>query len=83
VANSNGLTKGTPGDSKSICLLTNDLDDEVSVGGKSWLDWRLLIGDTFGVDSLGNMVCTTGYIGGWDIDSANIHKGDVYLYSAD
>ena len=82
-ANANGLTTGTIGQSGGIGLYTADQSSYVTVGGKTWKNWRFLISNTFGVDSVGNMVCTTGYIAGWDIDESNIHKGNVYLYSAD
>ena len=72
---STSLTSGTLGSSNSVHLYTSFPESSATtIGGYKGSNWRLIVGNKFGVDKYGNMYCTGGTIGGWNISGS-------YLYS--
>lgn len=56
--NEDMLSYGAIGKPDSIFLIpSGNLDEDVSIGGERWSDWRLTVGNKFGVDSYGNLRC--------------------------
>lgn len=81
---SGNLYKGSLNEKGGYYLITQNLDTAISVAGSSeFSDWRLVIGDSFGVDSWGNLyakdvqlegtiTATSGKIGSWQITKEGI-----------
>lgn len=81
---SGNLYKGDLNKKGGYYLITQNLDTAISVAGSSeFSDWRLVIGDSFGVDSWGNLyakdvrlegtiTATGGKIGSWQITEEGI-----------
>lgn len=54
-ATSISIKGNTLGTSDSIYLGTSDLSSSITINGHSATDWRILVGDKFGVDKNGNL----------------------------
>lgn len=74
---SNGLKKGTLKDTSDypFHMYTSFPEEPVTIAGQLANDWRLIIGDNFGVTQNGNVYAAGGNIGGWDINSYGLTKG--------
>ena len=75
------LYSGTIGADNSLHLGTKNLGNNTSVGGRSGSDWRLTVGQHFGVTNTGALYCNDihaagGTIAGWHIDTNKIYSGN-------
>ena len=62
------LTSGPIGNEGSFHMYTEYHEGSVKIAGKDDSNWRLTIGNNFGVDKDGGMYAASGNIGGWDIN---------------
>lgn len=72
------ISLGTTG-SDRIHLSTKDLTTAISINNESRLDWRLLLGDKFGVTKAGYMNAGSGKIGGLILEQNSIHSNGKTL----
>lgn len=80
------LYSGTIGADNSLHLGTKNLGNNTSIGGRSGSDWRLTVGQHFGVTNTGAVYCNDihaagGTIGGFKIDTTSIRTNDVAVTS--
>jgi len=59
-----------------VHLSTRDLDSELVINNESRSDWRLILGNKFGVTKGGYLSTSEGIIGGWEIDSTAIRSNE-------
>lgn len=74
--NSNSLKTGTAGSENGILFTNSSLGSALKVGGTSTTNWRLTIGNNFGVTAKGNLYCSGLYCSGGTIYS------DVEIYGS-
>lgn len=72
------ISLGTTG-SNRVHLSTKDLTTAISINNESRLDWRLLLGDKFGVTKAGYMNAGSGKIGGLILEQNSIHSNEKNL----
>lgn len=64
-ATSISIKGNTPGTSNSIYLGTSDLSSSITINGHSATDWRILVGNKFGVDKNGNLYANGATLSGY------------------
>ena len=74
------LYSGTIGADNSLHLGTKNLGNNTSIGGRQGSDWRLTVGQHFGVTNTGALYCNDihaagGDIAGWRIESSYLASG--------
>lgn len=67
------------GNSNRVHFSTKDLITAVSINNESKLDWRLYLGDKFGVTKAGYMSAGSGKIGGLILEENSIHSNGKTL----
>lgn len=73
----------TSSNTDRVHFSTNNLTTAVSINDESKLNWRLFLGDKFGVTNAGYMSVGSGKIGSWTIDSDSIHSSDKNIWDKD
>ena len=64
------LTNGTIGQAGSIGLFPSGNSVSLTIGGQTWSDWRILVADKFGVDSVGNVALNNSLYASGTINSS-------------
>ena len=72
------ISLGTTG-SDRVHLSTKDLSSAIEINGQSTTEWRLLLGDKFGVTKAGYMNAGSGKIGGLVLEQNSIHSNEKNL----
>lgn len=62
------ITGGTRGTNNYVYLSIND-SGSLSINSISKTDWRVILGNTFGIDKSGYVTASTGKIGGWKLNT--------------
>lgn len=64
-------------------MFSADQSSTYTINGYAWDDWRIRIGERFGVDSVGNLVCTnakfSGSISSSSITGSTITAGNIKI----
>lgn len=68
------LILGEQGSDDYVHLSTRNLDSELIINKEPRTDWRLILGNKFGVTKSGYLSTSEGIIGGWEIDSTAIRS---------
>lgn len=78
------LGSGELGEDNSVFLSTTDMAGvDGFFGGADIDNWRMTVGENFGVTSDGGMYAASGEIGGWEITDDRIFKNDMILTTSD
>lgn len=77
------LTGGTVNTNGFVYVSTKNYGTNVTIGSKTWSDWRLMIGNKFGVDSVGNLVATSAYITGEVTATSGSFTGAIHATSGE
>lgn len=76
---SDGTIDLTSGVTDRVHLSTRNLSEAATINGESTVDWRLILGDKFGVTKAGYMNAGSGKIGGLILEQNSIHSNEKNL----